>query len=142
MDDLITWLTQILNEDTEMAHAAFSGQEDPENGWGEDGTAVTPHIGVIHEDAQRAHVVRWNPAAVLTMVAAHRGILEEVSKYQPGQRGYGMAAQAAKFLAMAYADRPARVAPHERISLSALIDRALAAQAAEFGFESPEESRT
>ena len=74
-DDLAAWLTQIWDEQEKAARAAFSNQADPEEGWGEDGRAVTPHVGVIHEDVQRAHVVAWHPGVVLARLAADRQIL-------------------------------------------------------------------
>ena len=61
---------------------AFSGQMDPENGWGEDGRAVTPRVGVIHEDIQRAHVVKWNPARVLAECNAKRRIVERHAPHE------------------------------------------------------------
>ena len=75
MDDLVAWLTQVWDEQEKAARAAFSNQEDPEHGWGEQGRAVTPHVGVIHEDVQRAHVVAWHPGVVLARIAADRQIL-------------------------------------------------------------------
>jgi hypothetical protein len=74
--DLAAWLTAIWDEEERLAKAAFSNQEDPEHGWGKEGRAVTPHVGVIHEDVQRAHVVRWHPGAVLARIAADRKIIE------------------------------------------------------------------
>lgn len=74
--DLASWLTAVWDEEERLAKAAFSSQWDPENGWGENGHTVTPHVGIIHEDVQRAHVVRWHPGAVLARIAADRKILE------------------------------------------------------------------
>lgn len=82
MDDLIAFLRARLDECESAARAAFSGQADPENGWGESrthgyaGVTITPHVGHIHEDVQAAHVVKWNPARVLADVAAKRQITE------------------------------------------------------------------
>lgn len=87
--DLAAWLTRIWDEEERLAKAAFSSQEDPENGWGEDGRAVTPHVGVIHEDVQRAHVVRWHPGTVLTRIAADRKILEDYLKAVEDSRPSG-----------------------------------------------------
>lgn len=75
MVSIVEFLRARLDEDEAAAHQAFSNQMDPENGWGSDGRAVTPHVGVIHEDVQRAHVVRWNPAVVLAEIAAKRALL-------------------------------------------------------------------
>lgn len=76
MDDLITWLLEQVATDEVEATAAFSGQMDPENGWGIDGRAITPHVGVIHEEVQRVHVAKWNPARVLAECEAKRQILK------------------------------------------------------------------
>jgi hypothetical protein len=76
VEDLAAWLTRIWDEEERLAKAAFSNQADPEEGWGEEGRAVTPHVGVIHEDVQRAHVVRWHPGTVLARIAVDRKILE------------------------------------------------------------------
>jgi hypothetical protein len=72
---LTEFLTARLDEDEAEARAAFSGQVDPLNGWGVDGRAVTPHVGVVHEDVQRAHIVKWNPARVLDECEAKRRLL-------------------------------------------------------------------
>lgn len=74
--DLTAFLREQLAEDERVAQAAFSNQADPENGWGIDGHAITPHVGVIHEDVQRRHVARHDPARVLRDVTAARAILE------------------------------------------------------------------
>ena len=117
-DDLAAWLTQIWDEQEKAARAAFSNQADPEEGWGEDGRAVTPHVGVIHEDVQRAHVVAWHPGVVLDRIAADRLILarfEAVRNAPMGPdafaNGVGMARFAeleavVKHLALPHADRP------------------------------------
>lgn len=76
IDGIVEFIRARLDEDEQEAHAAFSGQMDPENGWGSDGRAVTPHVGVIHEDVQRAHVIKWNPARVLSGVAAKRRVVD------------------------------------------------------------------
>jgi len=87
--DLTGWLVVQVAQDEREAHLAFSGQMDPENGWGEHGRAVTPHVGVIHEDIQRAHVVKWNPARVLVECDVKRRILavhHRAGSVYPGDR--------------------------------------------------------
>jgi hypothetical protein len=74
--DLATWLLACAQADEDQARAAISGQWDWEDGWGEDGKTVTPHVGMIHEDVQRAHVVAWNPARVLAECDTKRRIIE------------------------------------------------------------------
>jgi len=76
MTDLSQFLLARIAEEEAAAQAGFSNQADPENGWGQEGRAVTPHVGVIHEDVQRDHVVRWNPARVLNECSAKRRIVE------------------------------------------------------------------
>lgn len=78
--DLVAFLNARLDEDEREAEAAFSNQEDPEHGWGTDGRAVTPHVGVIHEDVQRAHVAKWHPGRVLADCAAKRAVVEVLAK--------------------------------------------------------------
>jgi hypothetical protein len=75
MDNLIAFIAARLDEDEAIARKAASLQADPENGWGIDGRAITPHIGVIHEDESRIHIARHNPARVLRDVEAKRAIL-------------------------------------------------------------------
>lgn len=77
--DLVAFLKARLDDERAAAEAAFSNQADPENGWGIDGRAVSPHVGVIHEDAQRRHVVQWDPAQVLADLASKCAILDEVT---------------------------------------------------------------
>lgn len=82
--DLVQWLTAALNEEAEDAQRAFSGQADPENGWGayrpegQRHTTIVPHVGMIHEAVQADHIVRWNPARVLREVEAKRQLLADV----------------------------------------------------------------
>jgi Family of unknown function (DUF6221) len=75
MDDLIAFITARLDEDEVVARSAASLQADPENGWGIDGRAITPHIGVVHEEESRVHIARHNPARVLREVEAKRAIV-------------------------------------------------------------------
>ena len=83
MDELVRWLREQLDEETEAAQLAFSGQADPENGWGahrpewQKQTTITPHVGVIHEAVQADHIVRWNPARVLAEINAKRQLLDD-----------------------------------------------------------------
>lgn len=65
-----------IAEDEATARAGISGQADPENGWGYEGSALTPHVGIIHEPLQAAHITRWHPARVLAECAAKRQIVE------------------------------------------------------------------
>lgn len=80
-DDLVTFLHARLNEDEQTAQRGFSGQADPENGWGahrpegQRHTTITPHVGIIHEAVQADHVIRWNPARVLAEVEAKRQMI-------------------------------------------------------------------
>jgi hypothetical protein len=83
MNDLVEFLRARFNEDEQGARDAFSGQADPENGWGAERPegyrqmAITPHVGIIHEAVQADHIVRWNPARVLREVEAKRRIIAE-----------------------------------------------------------------
>lgn len=79
--ELVEFLKERLDEDEAAARAGISGQADPENGWGyiQDGVsrgALTPHVGIIHEYIQAAHIIRWHPTRVLAEVAAKRRIIE------------------------------------------------------------------
>jgi len=82
-DAALTWLRAQLDADERAARAAFSGQADPENGWGAERsvagphTVITPHVGMIHEAVQAEHVVRWNPARVLAEIEATRRFLDD-----------------------------------------------------------------
>jgi uncharacterized protein DUF6221 len=117
--DLVAFLRARYDEDEDSARAAFSGQCDPENGWGlkhsHGSVTITPHVGVIHEQIQAAHVVRWNPARVLREGAARRAILEafriaDVSgQVLPDDRNIGEAdglEEALRHLATVYDDHP------------------------------------
>lgn len=78
-DGIVEFLTERLAEDERVARAGFSNQADPEHGWGASSasrTGVTPHVGIIYEDVQRAHVIRWHPGRVLAEVVAKRRIVE------------------------------------------------------------------
>jgi len=83
VSEVVEFLRGRLDEDEQTARAAFSSQEDPENGWGAErsevlrSTAIIPHVGVIHEAVQAAHVVRWDPVRVLAEVEAKRRIMVE-----------------------------------------------------------------
>ena len=76
MEKLLTFVNARLDEDEAMARAALSNQADPENGWGYEDRALTPHVGVIHEPAQAAHIVRHDPVRVLRDVEVTRHLLE------------------------------------------------------------------
>ncbi len=81
-DDLVKFLRERLDEEAARAKLAFSGQMDPESGWGayrpewQQHTTITPHVGIIHEAVQADHVVRWNPARILAEVDAKRCMLK------------------------------------------------------------------
>jgi hypothetical protein len=118
VDDLAAWLTAVWDEQEAAAKAAFSNQEDPEHGWGQQGRAVTPHVGVIHEDVQRDHVVAWHPGVVLARIAADRKILALHAPEKETPKGGGKPyvicgtcwgepiCQTIRLLAQPYADRP------------------------------------
>jgi len=115
MDDLVQWLRAQLDEDERIARAAASLQADPENGWGTQGRAITPHIGVVHEEEARRHIVGWNPARVLRETDAKRQMLAIHRPYvaEPGQACLGCAGgiewetcPVVRLLALPYADRP------------------------------------
>ncbi|PZG03975.1 hypothetical protein C1I95_33530 [Micromonospora craterilacus] len=69
LNEFNTWLRAQFDEDERVARAAAALQADPENGWGIDGLAITPHIGVIHEDEARQHIARFGPARLPARVA-------------------------------------------------------------------------
>jgi uncharacterized protein DUF6221 len=73
---IVAFLNERYDEREAGAKAAASLQLDPENGWGIDGRAVTPHIGVIHEDEARQHIAAHDPAWRLRDIVAKRAILE------------------------------------------------------------------
>ncbi len=77
MDDLIAFVRAQLDADERVARTAANLQFDPENGWGTHGpNTVTPHIGHIHDDEARQHIVRFNPARMLAEIDAKRRILD------------------------------------------------------------------
>lgn len=112
MTVLVRFLRARLDEDEQAAHAAFSGQADPENGWGAERsewyrhTTITPHVGMIHEAVQADHVVRWNPARVLREVEAKRQLIEMCAESLGSYEESGFATQTLMRLALPYADHP------------------------------------
>ena len=106
MTDLIAFLRARLAEDEATARAAFSGQCDPENGWGAErsvsgGWTITPHVGNIHEKVQARHVEAWNPARVIAEVAAKRAIIGLCEPW-----GIPEDIMVLRLLAQPYADHP------------------------------------
>lgn len=79
MTALTDFLLARIAEDEEVARLGISGQEDPENGWGYEGRALTPHVGIIHEAAQAAHITRWHPARVIAECTAKRWVVEHAA---------------------------------------------------------------
>lgn len=85
-DSIANWLRAQLDAEAEAAQRAFSGQADPENGWGayrpewQQHTTITPHVGIIHEAVQADHVVRWNPARALREIDAKRQVIAKYIK--------------------------------------------------------------
>ncbi|MEU3527533.1 DUF6221 family protein [Streptomyces sp. NPDC038707] len=77
MDELVEFLRARLDEDEQIAGVAAGLQADPENGWGVSGHAITPHIGVVHEDEARMHIARHDPARVLREADAKRQVIRE-----------------------------------------------------------------
>lgn len=75
--EMVTWLGGVLDRIEQTGQAAASLQADPENGWGIEGIAITPHIGIVHEDEARQHIATHSPANVLPLVAAARAIIAE-----------------------------------------------------------------
>ena len=126
MTTLTTFLLDRIAEDEETARLGIGGQMDPENGWGYEGRALTPHVGVIHHAAQAEHITRWHPARVLAESEAKRRIVaehgpEEVASLERGSFGKAfvacrrcqtMAGQiiapcpTLRLLAQVYADHP------------------------------------
>ncbi|MBZ6250542.1 hypothetical protein KVH27_19440 [Streptomyces olivaceus] len=125
MGDLVQWLRAQLDDDAEAAQRAFSGQLDPENGWGayrpegQRHTTITPHVGMIHEAVQADHVIAWNPARALREIDAKRQIValcepplvdvtgpgDTERSFMPGE-GPPWGMDVLKLLALPYADRP------------------------------------
>lgn len=114
---LAEFLLARIAEDEAAARAGFSSQADPENGWGYGGygspTALTPHVGIIHEAVQAAHIIRWQPARVLADCKAKRQIVERFARAESERwtRGYvhGTAASLKDVLcdlALPYASHP------------------------------------
>lgn len=125
-EDLISWLTQQLDEDERIAKAAsvapWSGSEpgppkyqDPIVYDAEDNTvADRASWGDLDADDMR-HMVRFDPARVLREVEAKRQIL---AQHPPGEDGYcgdGLGLDGCKWdwpcptvrlLTLPYADRP------------------------------------
>lgn len=111
MNELADFLRARLDEDEQAARAAFSGQVDPEDGWGAERaegyrhTTITPHVGMIHEPVQADHVVRWNPARVLREVAAKRALMVELDS-SGGPETEDAYHVVLRRLAAVYADHP------------------------------------
>ena len=112
MTGLTAWLLEQIAADEAAARAAFSGQCDPENGWGAEpgvgaGWTITPHVGIIHEEVQARHVEQWNPARALAECAAKRAIIEEITRFLPlCLDPVTPATVVALAMAQPYADRP------------------------------------
>lgn len=132
MSDLATWLLEHIADDERIAREGFSNQADPEHGWGtEDVTmanpegmrpavtvkrVVTPHVGIIHEEVQRAHIVRWHPGRVLAECDAKRRMVAEAKywydkvnnqeDYPALSDRFDVAFGMLRLLALPYADRP------------------------------------
>lgn len=110
-DGLVRWLGEQLDADTAAAERAFSGQADPEEGWGayrpegQRHTTIVPHVGMIHEAVQADHVVSWNPARVLGEIDAKRRIVERFA-WLCEHGDTGGTAWVLPLLALPYADRP------------------------------------
>lgn len=77
MTSIIEFLEARITEDEDAATAGISSQEDPENGWGYEGRALIPHVGIIHEPVQAEHITRWHPYRVLAECAAKRAIIAQ-----------------------------------------------------------------
>lgn len=88
---LAVWLLEQITLDRQIAQAGFSDQSDPEHGWGTDDVTtanpagmrpavsvkrvITPHVGIIHEQAARTHIVTWHPGRVTDECDAKREIV-------------------------------------------------------------------
>lgn len=121
MTTLAAFLRVRLDEEVESARRAFSGQTDPENGWGayrpawQQHATITPHVGIIHEAVQADHVVRWNPARVLADIDVKRRIVAHMEAILNAAEGddtpdhydaLGSAELTLALLAAPYADHP------------------------------------
>lgn len=76
MITLVDFLLARIAEEEQAARLAIDGQADPENGWGYEGRALTPHVGIIHHAVQADHIIRWHPARVLAECEAKRRIVD------------------------------------------------------------------
>lgn len=110
MNDLITWLRGVLDDDERVAKAATPGPWSVHRQGLE--AVVSPGVamdkeegGVSVEDA--AHIARHDPAAVLADVKAKRAVLDLLNltagPYDPAR---GALKEAVKTLASAYRHRP------------------------------------
>lgn len=106
MDDLVRWLGEQLDEDERTARAAANLQADPENGWGAREGAITPHIGVVHEEEAQRHIVAWNPARVLREIDAKRRILTAYENHDQDAPELDVPYSVIQLLALPYQDRP------------------------------------
>ena len=88
-----------ITETEADALAAMSNQED--EGWAADGRALSPHVGIIHEPVQMAHIVRHDPWRVLAECKALRAIVGD-----PDTRGGVMYEYTLLALAGIWSDHP------------------------------------
>lgn len=72
----VEFLKARVAEDRAAALAGIDGQEDPEHGWGYEGRALTPHVGIIHHTVQAEHILRWHPYRVLAQCDAVEQIIK------------------------------------------------------------------
>ena len=119
MDDLVTWLGEVLDGLEQLAKAATPGP------W----LAVTPSIpappahlfsqpaggdplvfGEVDSLADAQHIIHWDPARVLAEVEAKRRIIQEMAwvlvNTTPDKAVWDYAALAIRALALPYRDRP------------------------------------
>lgn len=75
VDDLVSRVLSAITERERIAREAAALQWDSEDGWGRDGRALTPHIGVIHEEQSFAHILANDPPAVLRLYQSLRDIV-------------------------------------------------------------------
>jgi hypothetical protein len=106
MDELVRWLGEQLAEDERIARAAATLQADPENGWGISERAITPHIGVVHEDEARAHITEWDPARVLREIESKRRMIGRISNHATIMGRDEVHGDLLRSLAEPYSDRP------------------------------------